>query len=73
MSTKKQFTTVVSFSPEYVRRAKSGGLELVKVNRNGKETVKPVCVASRIEKGGRCERIVMSLEPRFLNSKLEVF
>lgn len=70
---RKHFTTAVqTVNLEYVRRAKSGGLELVKV-KNGKETVKPVCVTSRIEKGGRRERIVMSLEPRFLNSKLEVF
>lgn len=73
MRAKRNFTTSIKTSREFVRRSKSGGLELVKVGKNGKETVKPVCVASRIEKGGQRERIVIGYEPRFLNSILEVF
>lgn len=64
----KNLTTVVKFSPEFVRRAKSGGLELVKV-KNGKETVKPVQIAVKVQ--GR-NRLMVGIEPRFVNGVLEV-
>jgi hypothetical protein len=62
--------TTVNF--EFVRRSKSGGLELVK-RSNGQETITPVKVTVRKEKQGKRERVIVGVEPRFVNGNLEVF
>lgn len=64
----KKYTTSVKFSLEFVRKGKDG-LELVKVN-SGKETVTPVQITTQI---GKRNRLIVGIEPRFINGKLEVF
>lgn len=60
MSTKRNLSTVVSFSPEFVRRG-ANGLELVQ--RTGShETITPVRATGRSENGGK--RLVVGYEPR---------
>jgi hypothetical protein len=40
---------------------------------NGQETITPVKVTVRKEKQGKRERVIVGVEPRFVNGNLEVF
>jgi len=70
MATKKHFTSIATTCKfEFVRKAPHGGLELVKV-KGGKTTVTPVQTTARVE--GR-NRLMVGVEPRVVNGKLEVW